>query len=43
LNLNFIYKNNSNLNFNHEFNQIFHTQLVGLIPSSYSEVSISDT
>ncbi len=27
----------------HEFNLIFHTQLMGLIPSSYLEVSIGDT
>jgi hypothetical protein len=33
----------SNLNFNHEFNRIFHTQLMGLIPPSYLEVSIGDT
>ncbi len=33
----------SNLKFNHEFNRISHPQLVGLIPSSYSEVSINDT
>jgi hypothetical protein len=33
----------SHLNFNHEFDQIFHAQLVGLIPPSYLEVSIGDT
>jgi hypothetical protein len=33
----------SNLNFNHEFDQISHAQLMGLIPPSYSEVSINDT
>jgi hypothetical protein len=33
----------SNLNFNHEFDQIFHAQLVGLFPPSYLEVSINDT
>ncbi len=43
LNFNFIHKKDSDLNFNHEFNPIFHAQLVGLIPLSYSEVSISDT
>ncbi len=33
----------SNLNFNHEFDQNFHVQLVGWIPPSYLEVSIGDT
>ncbi len=33
----------SNLNFNYEFDRIFHTQHVGLIPPSYLEVSIGDT
>ena len=43
LNFNFIHKKDSNFNFNHEFNPFFYAQLVGLIPPSYSEVSISDT
>ncbi len=30
------------MNFNHEFYMTFHIQLVGLIPPSYSEVSIGD-
>jgi hypothetical protein len=29
--------------FNHEFNPIFHAQLVGSIPPLFLEVSISDT
>jgi hypothetical protein len=43
MNFNFIYKIDSNLKFNHEFKPIFQAQLVGLIPPSYSEVSIGDT
>ncbi len=41
--INLIHKKDSNLSFNHEFNPIFQAQLVGLIPPSYSEVSIGDT
>jgi hypothetical protein len=36
-------KKDSNSNFNLEFDQISQTQLVGLIPLSYLEVSIGDT
>ncbi len=43
LNFNFIHKEDSNLNFNDEFNLIFNAKPMDLIAPFYLEVSIGDT